>query len=608
MRVKFLIVFICVSVTCFSQTDKFLDEYKDLSVDSVQQAILLKDVLKNVIKYEFPKVQAYEKYNEAGIISYSKNYTDFAKEFFLEALQIARDIEDYDKIAQMLSNIGVMSELQGDYGTALKNYQASLQAFIESDNVRSQSLVYNNIAIIHQELGNIEPAYENLLKSYNIKASLGDSALIAPTLNNFGVYYEESVVDLDSALYYYSQALQLFNALHDVRNQALCFNNIAVVYYKMHNYDKAEEYFQLSIPMFKDLDDKLMLGKALIYFSQVKKDNSDSYDVISLLEEAKGYLLEVKYANGIAEASENLANAYYITGEYEKSAVEYRFLKSLQDSLLNIEKQTEINRLEVKFQSIQNQVKIDRLLYEKALQTQRIRQIVAFVVAVLFLFGLIILVLLMRGRQKKLLLENKNMIVKQNLLQKQMNPHFLFNVLTSIQTYIADSKIEDASAYLSKFSKLTRIVLQSSLQEEIPLADEMQLLKSYIELEYVRMNKSFVFEIDDLQIIDIDDVSIPPMMVQPFVENAIKHGLSKVTNARLILKVFLRDNEVEFWIIDNGPGIQKTSNIKNDHKSMALEIIEQRILILKQKWKRNVKVEYFSDEMGTKVALILPII
>jgi len=608
MRVKFLIVFIFVSITGFSQTNKLLDEYKGLSADSIQQAIVLKDMLKNVIKYEFSKPVAYEKYIEAGAVSYSKNFNDFAKDFFAEALKIARDIEDYDKIAQMLTNIGVVSELQGDYSTALINYQEALKAFIESDNIRSQSLVYNNIAIVHQELGNIKPAYENLLKSYNLKISLGDSALIASTLNNFGVFYEESVTNLDSALYFYSQALQIFNSIEDIKNQAMCINNIAVVYSKMGNYDKARDFFEISISRFKELDDKLMLGKALIYFSQVIQDNSNPRDVVRILEEAKVYLLEVNYSNGIIEASENLANAYYVNSEYEKSTHEYRFLKSLKDSILNIEKQTEINRLEIKFQSVQTQIKIDKLTYEKELQKRHIRQIWFFVIAIVVLFWFIIVVLIMSGRQRKLVLKNKNMIVKQQLLQNQMNPHFLFNVLTSIQSYIADSKIEDASAYLSKFSKLTRIVLQSSAQEIILLSEEIELLKNYIALEHLRLNQSFTFEIDDAEVIDMDDVEIPPMMIQPFVENAIKYGLSNVNKACLKLKILLHDDEVEFWIIDNGPGIQKSSNIQKNHKSMALGIIEQRIAILKQKWKRNVKVEYVSDEKGTKIVVVLPII
>ncbi|MDD4149531.1 MAG: tetratricopeptide repeat protein [Bacteroidales bacterium] len=585
-----------------------MDEYKGLSADSIQQAIVLKDMLKNVIKYEFSKSVSYEKYIEAGAISYSKNFNDFAKEFFAEALKIARDIKDYDKIAQMLTNIGVISELQGDYSTALINYQEALKAFIESDNIRSQSLVYNNIAIVHQELGNIKPAHENLLKSYNLKISLGDSALIASTLNNFGVFYEESVTNLDSALYYYSQALQIFSSIDDIKNQALCINNIAVVYFKMKNYDKAKDYFEISISKFKDLDDKLLLGKALVYFSQVIQDNSNARDVVRILEEAKVYLLEANYSNGIIEASENLANAYYVNGEYEKSTLEYRFLKSLQDSLLNINKQTEINRLEIKFQSAQKQLKIDKLTYEKELQKRRIRQIWFFVIAIVVLSWFIIVVLVMTGRQRKLVLKNKNMIVKQQLLQNQMNPHFLFNVLTSIQSYIADSKIEDASAYLSKFSKLTRIVLQSSAQETILLSEEIELLKNYIALEHLRMNKSFIFEIDDTDAMDIDDAEIPPMMIQPFVENAIKHGLGKVDNACLQLKVLLHEDEAEFWIIDNGPGMQKSKNNSKDHKSMALDIIEQRIFILKQKWKRNVKIEYLSDEKGTKVVVTLPLI
>jgi tetratricopeptide (TPR) repeat protein len=606
MRARFLLIFIVFGIQGFAQTKSLITELRDTPTDSITKIISLKELLKKTVNLEYDDSLAYETYNSIGLIFYSKNFPQYTEEFFKLALESAESMDDVEKSAQMLSNIGVVKEMSGDYVAALTNYQKSLESFIKAGNIKSQSLVYNNIAIVHQELGNTQQSYDNLKKSYNLKLSIKDSALIASALNNFGVFYEELKLDLDSALYFYNEANKLYNALGDKRNEAICYNNMALIFYKLKEYESARNNFEISIANFRALDDKLWLGKALMYLAQLELENGNAKKAVELLLESKSLITSTDYTRVVMEVSEVLAQAYLDAGQFKESAFEYKFFETLKDSLLNIEKQNEISKLEIKFQTAQKQIEIFNLQQEREIQNRRIIQITFLIIVIVLISGFVIIFLYMKGRQKKLSMQNKNMFIKQQILQNQMNPHFLFNVLTSIQSYMAGSDTEKASSYLSKFSRLTRMVLQSSAQDKILLSEEIELLTNYIELEQLRLNNAFSYELRISEDLDIEEIEIPPMMIQPFVENAIKHGLIGIENGNLLLEIGVKDNYVHFIVSDNGKGFDKNKKDSSNHKSMALSIINERAEILKQKMKRDVSIKYIPVEKGTKVEVMLP--
>lgn len=602
-----IFLFLSISVALQCQSDKLFAELESIPVDSTKEAETVSHLLFKSIDEEFRGAEAYNKFNDAGLILYSKNLLGLAGESFDYALKAAYDIDNNALIAKMQTNLGVVNEIQGNYIKALEYYQLSLNSFIKEDDKKSQSLVYNNIAIIHQELGNNDAAYFNLQKSYELKLIVNDSVLIASALNNFGVFYEENRIVLDSALLYYQKALEIYSDLGDKRNEAICLNNIASVYSKLDNYQQAKEYFNNSVILFRESGEKLWLGKALLYLGQLENANKNFTRALDYLLESKEYLFESNYTNGMIEVVNELAKAYYSNGKYEESATEYKLLDYLKDSLLNINKQNEINELEIKFQTTQKQLQIDKLVHEQEIQRSKLRQIQLSAIGLGLILVLVIILLYIRGRHRKLLLLNKNIMIKQQLLQKQMNPHFLFNILASIQSYISRNEREKASSYLSKFSGLTRMVLQSSSQERILLSEEISLLKNYIELEQLRMNGEFEFKIIIQENLELEDIEIPPMMIQPFVENSIKHGVAKVNNGKLIIEIFEIGTSIRFKIKDNGPGLKevKTSE-KKTHKSMAMKITTDRAMILEQKWKKSVEIYYENVEIGTKVVVVLP--
>ena len=202
-------------------------------------------------------------------------------------------------------------------------------------------------------------------------------------------------------------------------------------------------------------------------------------------------------------------------------------------------------------------------------------------------------------------------------LRSQMNPHFLFNSLNSIHKYIWENKQEDASEYLTKFAKLIRMILENSKEKAIPLSAEIEMLHLYIELEHRRCNGKFSYSLTVDTEIDTNNTVIPSMIIQPYVENAIWHGLvQKEGNGELIVSISGNKTALECCIEDNGIGREKAREIKqakhDNHKSLGLGITNKRLELLgieKGEAATITVIDKTNNEgpCGTKIILQLPL-
>jgi ligand-binding sensor domain-containing protein len=199
-----------------------------------------------------------------------------------------------------------------------------------------------------------------------------------------------------------------------------------------------------------------------------------------------------------------------------------------------------------------------------------------------------------------------------NHLRSQMNPHFMFNSLNSIKLFILKNEKEKAAEYLSSFSQLIRDILNYSKLNYIPLWDEIKTLKTYIELERMRFRKGFDFELDIDPNIDLVQTMVPPMILQPFVENAIWHGLMHKENDRKLKIIFtLEDTELLCQIIDNGIGREKAAQIKSKsaaRKSHGINITQSRLKQIRKKYSLEIEDLYAAtgEAAGTAVCLQIP--
>jgi LytS/YehU family sensor histidine kinase len=224
-----------------------------------------------------------------------------------------------------------------------------------------------------------------------------------------------------------------------------------------------------------------------------------------------------------------------------------------------------------------------------------------------------------KQEQLKIQFERKLADVKMNALRAQINPHFIFNCLNSIDYYIIKNESQKASEYLNQFSRLIRLILQNSSANFVPLKDELEALQLYMQMESMRFNHRFDYEVKIEKNLDTENLEIPPMLLQPYVENAIWHGLMPKTEKGAIQVAITRENGyLHCAIEDNGIGREKAelfkaSNHSTKKRSMGMAITQNRIELLNQQLGANTTVniidlkDEYNKAIGTRVELNIPI-
>lgn len=240
------------------------------------------------------------------------------------------------------------------------------------------------------------------------------------------------------------------------------------------------------------------------------------------------------------------------------------------------------------------------------------------IVVLIVLLGFVVVNRRLRNLNHKLLLQKKLNELERQALQSQMNPHFIFNSLNSIQSFIASNSKIESMKYLSTFAQLMRLVLVSTREEGIPLSDEIKALESYMSLEQLRSDNKFSFSVNIKGDIETDFITIPSMIIQPYIENAIIHGvLNKDGEGHISIDFDLKEESVLCVIEDNGIGRERSKNIKREknieHKSYGILISTERLDLLNRNFtNKSVTVIdlYDADGVpsGTRVELIIPVL
>lgn len=287
-------------------------------------------------------------------------------------------------------------------------------------------------------------------------------------------------------------------------------------------------------------------------------------------------------------------------GDYKKALSAFEERTQINDSMLTLEKSKKINELEKKY----NQAKNEKTILELK---QRQQLYLAFAVVVLLAIAVAAFII----REKNLQQKQKILEAEQRLNRARINPHFFFNALASLQQY-ALIKGEGAklASSLSKFSHIMRDTLESTYKEYVPLEDEIAFLEHYLSLQEMRLDHRFTYAIETDSGLDISEVVVPPMIIQPFIENAIEHGFQQF-DGKCYLSVFFRQqkNNLIITIEDNGTGLQEKSKTAQ-HISRATQIIKDRLYLLNtsRKTKANFSVKNRQDTHGVQVVINLPLL
>jgi two-component system, LytTR family, sensor kinase len=362
---------------------------------------------------------------------------------------------------------------------------------------------------------------------------------------------------------------------------------IANAYIAQDKYTEAIPFLERSIVAADAEDDLVVQKDATRKLSEVYKNRGDFNKA---LETYQAYV--------------DLVDTLYVRKEQEisRAARFNREIASIQDRVRGLEQERELTASKYSLALTEQELSEERFKRQKWVIYSLLLGLTLMILAVFFFY---------RSNQQQKLANN---LLALKSLRSQMNPHFIFNALNSVNNFIAKNDERSANRYLSDFSKLMRSVLEYSEEDFIPLPQELDLLELYVKLEHSRFSDKFDYDIQVADDLRVDAFQIPPMLLQPYIENAIWHGLRyKEEKGKLCIKAAAKNAyEVEITITDDGIGRTASAQLKTKHqkkqKSKGMGNIKQRVAILNEMYPNKVDIaitDAQANGVGTKVTLTL---
>jgi tetratricopeptide (TPR) repeat protein len=536
-----------------------------------------------------------------------------AKQIHIEALFTYQSIGNDTGVAAQYGNLGVIFEMSGDFQKALLFYQRALKIYEQLKDIKSIAFAENNIGIVYQEMNLFQQSLAFQQKAFSHKQQLNDSSGMASTLNNIGVIYEALKLDFDKALFYYNQALTIYQKLGNTLQIGTLLNNIGLIYLKQDNLIDAEIYLNNGLTIRQAINDKSGEASSLLNLAQLALKQNKPKIAIEKASNSITLFVIIGSKTKLSEAYQTLAQGYEKTNNFQLALTGYKKYVAYRDSVYNEANQKIIHEMQAKYDHEVNQKQLVILEKENLLKSKKLTQNRWMLINIIIVFVLIIILVAFYIRQNKIKQTQIQQNTKHQLFRAQMNPHFIFNALASVQKFVIDNNKELGSSYITRFGRLMRKTLENSTREFVPLSDEIEILKDYIAFQQLRFNNSFTFNFKIDSSIESDIIEIPPMLIQPLIENAIEHGISTIDNGKIDLTFSLHDKYLMVVIEDNGIGINR-NNAKRDlnHESMAISIIKERIKLL-TKSRKDISIEITDlseinpNLTGTRISFGIPL-
>lgn len=466
-------------------------------------------------------------------------------------------------------------------------------------------------------VGDLQKALQTHFNCLRIYRELYDTINIAGTLTDIGADYR-MLGDTLKMCDYYLMAGKYAPYIRETKYAAYIYNSLASAYQRLKQADSCYKYSCLSYSLSQKINNKqgmasslVGLGGALILKNELRQAEQAYLKAYKLAEEDH-------FTAQLPDVARSLKLLYIKENNYKKALWASDLYTALNDSISNEQERKKALEEEFKYKVEKKEQENKLLAQQNQIQQLRLNQNKYLFVGVGSLALIILIIIYFFLKQRRIRSEHENIQLEQKLLRSQMNPHFIFNSLNSIQQFIISQQNDQAEKYLSKFSRLVRELLESNIKESISVKEETDILRGYLEMESLRFRRSFSFSISIHEHINQEYEQIPHMMIQPFVENAIWHGLLPKDDDRA-LQVTLEpgdQNTIRCIIEDNGIGrkeaMKKETTFKR--KSLALSFVRQRVELMRKHLKVNCSIEIIDKvndhgaSTGTKVILILPVL
>lgn len=599
------------------------------------------------------KVKAFNSLIDSAA-TYLKKDAQKSIQFVTEALSRSNSVSENAQAYELLADIYMQWQ---QYDLAVSNYLISFQNNASNDVRLKLAKAYESNKNYQESIDVYKAIEKNGLSNYQLTQlyeGLGDTY--------------SSIKNYNASIISYKTGLDVAKK-HLIAPKVTDLNSkIAQAYSASGKTDKAEDYFQNSLNLASKENKKRSIEEKVIVADfqnsnrgyeaeiqlrkEVLKDVDDIEKVEAIANESpltsqkqnykigNAYFLQGDYANAIPyleksiieadkkedlvvkkDATKKLSDIYENAGDYEKAYTTYKEYTEVVDELY-IKKEQEISqaaRFSREIANKQNRItglETDRQLsqskYQLTNERNKRQELIIYSLA-----GGLILLLVTAYFMFKYIKQQRfaNNLLALKSLRSQMNPHFIFNALNSVNSFIASNDERTANKYLSDFSQLMRSVLENSDEDFIPLKNEIELLEFYIKLEHFRFQDKFDYSIKVDENVQVDDFQIPPMLLQPYIENAVWHGLRyKTEKGKLSIQMSTKtEDEITITITDDGIGRERSKSLKTEHQkkqnSKGMGNIKKRVAILNEMYKDKVDVSVvdFQDleDAGTKVVVTL---
>lgn len=549
---------------------------------------------------------------------------------------------------EVLIQLASAQQQKGDYRRAEQSARAAYDLSVQKLTVSQQAMAAMRLGAILGDRSQHKEALDFLFKAAENFNKSGDQLNRARALNNVAaIYHEQQQYPL--VLQYMGQALQIVEKLQAKPAIAVISGNLGNLYAQSGDFTKAKQLIERSLILKKELGDRQGEAYSLNFLGRIYEKQGNATEALKIYTQAlaieksvgEPYLmthsyrhigdlykqqgnlqLAKTYYDSAATSAQNigatkeLAQVYLAYSELDSAVGNFRNAyqwykrhKQLSDSVFNSERSKQIAELQTRYEVSEKENEIAQLSQQAQIQKFEIERRNILIISVLLLGIITVTAIVIYNRNRRLTMQASLLETEQRWRRAQMNPHFFFNALMAIQQYVNRAETLTASSYIARFARLMRRVLDSSEQEFTNLTEELETLQTYIDLQKIRFDHPFIYEVSIDEDIDTDEVQIPVMLLQPLVENAIEHGLRGMgQGGRLHLQIGTDGEQLQITIIDNGIGRQAASTLrKKEHISRATAITQDRIRLLEKQADFKVIFRICDLEQGTAVSLQMPL-
>ena len=558
----------------FLELDSLLQNSKDLT--SLERAMLL------FKKGEFLYINF--KYQEA-FNTHLKCYKLFV------------ELNDIYNQGRSLITLSGASLHMGDVETSQIYALKALHLAKLIEDKRIEGKAYNQLFNLHYKLKD----YSKALSYINVTDSLFskgiDTASIISIKNNKASVYLQ-LKEYNKALNSYAEAMSLSQSKKSPKILASILNNIGFTYIEANKYENAEKFLRGAATLnnnIKAVNAAPYKGLGNLFLLRSKNDSAqvNYYKALDIYVANKNVKEEI-------EVRDKLVAISILTGDYAKALDNQIIRDSLQLNVSALEKDRLLNFANVNYEVKQKETEIN---HQKEINTRN----QWLLISTILLFIFLAIATAFYVYNTKLRAANKASKLEQSLLRVQMNPHFIFNTLAAIQNITLEGNAIKSSNYIAKFSKLIRQNFDYVRKESISLDKEIAMISNYIETQQLRFNNVFSYTIEIDQLMDVSKIQVPPMLLQPFLENAIEYGLKeKKEDGKLLLQIEKKGDELLFVILDNGVG--RSAKAKEEEVTEDLHattIFKERLKMRKKGEEKSFILQDLFDKnnnpSGTKV-------